>query len=148
MSRILVVEDDKLSRRLLHVVLEHAGHEVVESATVLDALGCIRQSLPDIIVTDLRLPDGRGEALLATVRAMPGATDVLVMVVTASAMVGERERLVALGFDAYASKPVNLDAFDRAVDELAATARLRSRAREEARVAPRSNSVPPGSKRS
>ena len=116
MSRILVVEDNELSARLFRDVLKYRGHDVIEAASLAQARARLSESLPDLVLTDLRLPDGGGDQLLREIRSDPARAHLTVIVVTASAMGGDRERILALGFDGYVSKPLNLTSFERDVD--------------------------------
>ena len=125
MSRILVLEDNEINARLFRDVLTYRGHLVIEARTVAEARAQLAQSLPDLVLTDLRLPDGGGDQLLREIRADPARAHLVVVVVTASAMGGDATRIVALGFDGYVSKPINLSAFERAVDDFLALAAKR-----------------------
>jgi DNA-binding response OmpR family regulator len=66
--RILVVEDHEGSRAAIRRILAQIGYEVITAETVSAGLFAL-ESLPSIILLDLRLPDGRGEAILEKVRA-------------------------------------------------------------------------------
>ena len=108
MSRILVIEDNEMNRWLMRDVLVHGSHEVICAVGVETARARLGEATPDLVLTDLRMADGSGEDLLAEIRGDPALAFVPVVVVTASAMAGDRERLMALGFDGYVSKPINV----------------------------------------
>jgi CheY-like chemotaxis protein len=116
-ARILVVEDNQPNRLLIRCLLELRGHEVVEAETVAEARSLLRPR-PQVILTDYALPGERGDALLATVRGDRELASTPVVVVTASAMIGDRERLLSVGFDAYVSKPIDTKRFGPFVDTL------------------------------
>jgi CheY-like chemotaxis protein len=116
MSRILVVEDNEFSARLMRDVLSFRGHEVVEASTLEAARALLHDADPDLILTDLRLPDGTGDELLRAVREDPKTAALPVVVVTASVLESEREQIVAQGFDGYVTKPINLTTFERDLD--------------------------------
>ena len=59
------------------------------------------------MLLDLRLPDIDGQAALRVLRADPGTAGLVVVVVTSAAMAGDRERLLAAGFDGYLAKPID-----------------------------------------
>jgi CheY-like chemotaxis protein len=105
--RILVVEDDERSRRLLRDVLTYHGYAVEEAQTGEEALRAARLALPDAALLDIQLPGLNGFELLAALRGLPGA-DFPVLAVTASVMDHDRKRILAAGFDAYVAKPVNI----------------------------------------
>jgi signal transduction histidine kinase len=103
--RILVVEDDPYSERLVRQALEHRGHQVLQASSLMEAKAALEKE-PALILTGISLPGGMGELFLEEVRRHPVLHDVPVLALTALAMQGERERLLAAGFDGYLSKPV------------------------------------------
>lgn len=115
-ARILVVEDNPLNRRLVQAILVHRGHEVLEATTVDEGLAAARARPPDVAVIDIQLPGGGGERLLREIRATPALARLPCVAVTAFAMHGDRERLLAAGFDAYVSKPIDTAAFGPLVE--------------------------------
>jgi len=109
MSRILLVEDNELNRELLRTMLETAGYEVEEAANGMEAMAMLERRLPALIVTDMQMPLMSGAALLQAVRRQPHLAKIKVLVVSAFAMRGDRERALAQGFDGYLTKPVQKD---------------------------------------
>lgn len=105
-KRILVVEDDEKSRRLLRDVLTWHGFTVVEARTGEDALEAVRESPPDAALLDIQLPGLDGFEVLKALRGLGARVPVLA--VTASAMDHDRRRILDAGFDAYVAKPVNI----------------------------------------
>jgi signal transduction histidine kinase len=120
--RILIVEDDPASRRLLHAVLAPAGYQISE-ATTFDEARAHLQDGPQLVVADLQFPGGGGAALIAEIRRAPALADIPVIVLTAHAMSGDRERLLAAGFDQYLSKPLVRSELLKLVSTLLAEAR-------------------------
>jgi CheY-like chemotaxis protein len=108
---VLVVEDNVINRSLLRDLLVYGGHEVWEAGGVHQALERLEHGVPDIALLDIQIPGGGGEALLDRIRADPRTTTLKVVAVTALAMPGDRERLLAAGFDAYVSKPIDTREF-------------------------------------
>jgi two-component system cell cycle response regulator DivK len=115
-GRILLVEDNSLNRRLVRDLLEYRGHEVVEAITADEARQRLREK-PDLVLMDLQIPGGSGEAVLGEIRADEQLRRLPVIAVTATAMAGDRERLLAAGFDAYLSKPIDTRTFGPVVEE-------------------------------
>ena len=107
-SRILVVEDDEKSRRLLVDVLGHHGYEV--TAVESGELGLERSTfrLPDAVLLDIQLPGISGFEVLWRLRQLEGGSRVPILAVTASVMDNDRRRIMDAGFDAYVPKPVNI----------------------------------------
>lgn len=107
-ARIMIVEDMPYNMELMSYLLEVRGHEVVPAGDGRTALELSAASPPpDLVVMDLQLPDMSGEEVMAALRGRPGMAQVPYVAVTALAMVGDRDRLLAAGFDAYVSKPLD-----------------------------------------
>lgn len=107
-SRILVVEDDEKSRRLLVDVLGHHGYEVTAVDTGERGLESSTGGLPDAVLLDIQLPGINGFEVLWRLRQMAGGERVPILAVTASVMDHDRRRIMEAGFDAYVPKPVNI----------------------------------------
>lgn len=119
MSSILIVEDNPMNRMLVRDILAHRGHETREACNVAEAESILREAdVPDIVLLDVQIPGGGGEAVLRAMRADPRYAEVPIVAVTAFAMSGDRERLLAAGFDAYVSKPIDTRVFGPTVESL------------------------------
>jgi two-component system, cell cycle response regulator DivK len=106
---ILVVEDNDKNMKLLRDVLTATGHDVLEASTGEQALALAREHAPGLILMDIQLPDMNGVEALGRLRADPNTASIPVLAVTAQAMKGDRERFIGEGFDAYLSKPIDID---------------------------------------
>lgn len=111
MSLILLVEDVADNRALARYLLEAAGLEVVEAQTGQEALDLAATRRPDLILMDLQMPGMDGWEAARRLQADPATADIPVLAVTAHAMTGDRERVLAAGFAAYISKPIDLTNF-------------------------------------
>jgi DNA-binding response OmpR family regulator len=107
-KRILVVEDDEKSRRLLTDVLGFHGFDVCAVPNGEDGLADARLCAPDAALLDIQLPGINGFDVLARLRAESRTARMPVIAVTASVMDHDRKKILAAGFDAYVSKPVNI----------------------------------------
>ena len=116
MSRILVVEDHPLNRRLVRDILEFHGHEVVEAHDVPQAHAQLNEHRVELVLLDIQIPGGGGEVVLRTIRNDPTISNLPVVAVTAAAMSGDRARLLAIGFDGYISKPIETKTFASVVE--------------------------------
>ncbi len=106
-GRILVVEDDQNSALLLQDFLRALGCQVAHSADGTHFLEQIQTFEPDLILLDVQLPNGlTGLDLLATLRQTPKWQSLPVVMVTAMAMRGDRERCLEAGATDYLSKPI------------------------------------------
>ena len=68
---------------------------------------------PDLVLLDIRMPGMDGYEVAAAIREQPGLEHTRIVAVTASAMVGDRERIAAAGFDGYIQKPIDPETFIR-----------------------------------
>lgn len=118
MSVILIVEDNPMNRDLLRDILEDRGHSILEAADVSQAERLLGGPPPDIVLLDVLIPGGGGEAVLRAIRARPALVLVPVVAVTAFAMAGDERRLLDAGFDAYISKPIDTRVFGATVERL------------------------------
>jgi len=107
-KRILVVEDDEKSRRLLVDVLGYHGFEVIAAESGEGGVEAVAGALPDAALLDIQLPGISGFRVLELLRARQGSAPIPILAVTASVMDTDRARILAAGFDAYVPKPVNI----------------------------------------
>ena len=107
--RILHVEDEVLNRSLVRAILERAADPRLRSAIVdeapniVGARSLLAQHWPDVVLLDVRLPDGNGLDLLREIRADGGSMHVVVM--SASVLASERGEAIRAGCDAFVGKP-------------------------------------------
>jgi two-component system cell cycle response regulator DivK len=112
---VLIVDDNEKNLRLARDVLRHAGLRTIEAMTGVEGVRLAAVHLPDVIVMDVRLPDLAGPAALVELRGEPRTAGIPIVAVTSSAMMGDRERLLAAGFDGYLEKPINVKEFAQQV---------------------------------
>lgn len=105
MKRIAVVEDNPDNRLLVRALLEEA-YEISEFETGVEAVDGLIDDEPDLILLDISLPEMDGTEVLVWIRGQEGLKDTPVVALTAHAMAGDREKYLALGFDAYLTKPI------------------------------------------
>ncbi|MEO6714693.1 MAG: response regulator, partial [Mycobacteriales bacterium] len=100
-------------------LLQAAGHEVLTAEDAATGIALARDQLPDLVLMDLGLPDMDGWQALREIRSDPGpAATLRVVAFTAHAMMGDRERALAAGFDDYLSKPIDFATFATSVKDL------------------------------
>ena len=112
---ILIVEDNENNRMLVRDVLQSRGYQTAETDNAEEGLRLARASRPALILMDIQLPGMNGMDALKLLRADAATRDIPVMAVTASAMTHDRQKIMAAGFDAYQSKPINVREFVEAV---------------------------------
>ena len=116
---VVVVEDNARSRRLVRDLLELNGFLPVEAESAEEGLTAVRSCAPCLVLLDIQLPGMDGEEALRELRADPTTAGIPTVAVTAYAMRGDEERLLALGFDGYFAKPIDTRTFvDQLVDLL------------------------------
>jgi two-component system cell cycle response regulator len=108
---ILVVEDNPASLELMTYLLTAFGHRVRSAPDGEAALEAARRRPPDLIVCDVHLPRLDGYELARRLKDDPALRGVPLVAVTALAMVGDREKLLAAGFDSYLAKPIDPETF-------------------------------------
>lgn len=108
---LLIVEDNPLNAELLRDILRYRGYRTLESTTAAEGLRIARECLPDLVLMDVRLPDMSGVEAVGRLRADPALRHIPVIAVTASAMKGDVESIMAAGFDAFEAKPFSLKPF-------------------------------------
>ncbi len=117
MSRtILLVEDNERNRKLVRTILEFRGHVVVECGDGEAALPLAREHRPALVLMDIQLPRLDGIGALRQLRADPDTASIPVIAVTASVTPGERDRVVAAGFNGYISKPIDVATFGEMIE--------------------------------
>lgn len=107
--RILVVEDDPLSRELLCDWLEAEGYEVLSATDLRAAMAMVEAEPPQAVLLDVRLGDEDGLSLAAWMRGRAKFQSIPIIAVTAHAMLTEQERILQAGCNTCVSKPVDFN---------------------------------------
>lgn len=111
MTLILLVEDDPAIRAICQVTFERArlgplpGVRYVDARDLVEARALIDLESPDLIVVDVRLPDGNGLDLIRELRGSPDYSAVKVIIASASVLAAERDTALAAGADRFLAKP-------------------------------------------
>jgi two-component system, cell cycle response regulator DivK len=105
MTTLLIVEDNDLNLKLARTILQGAGYTLLEATNAEDGLALARQHRPPVVLMDIHLPGMDGMAALQILRTEEATRAAKVLAITASAMRGDRERILSAGFDGYVSKP-------------------------------------------
>jgi DNA-binding response OmpR family regulator len=108
MAKVLVVEDDPAILANLSRFLRLEGFEVVAAANGAEGLRAVSKHRPDLVVSDLRMPEMDGETLLGALRTDPLYARLPVIFLTASADRAERDAKLKLGASDYLVKPLDL----------------------------------------
>jgi CheY-like chemotaxis protein len=108
---ILVVEDNPDNMSLMVYLLRTHGYEPLQAVDGAEGVRAATEALPDLILLDLRMPQMGGYEAAGLIRDCPELEKTRVVAVTASAMIDERKRIAAAGFDGYIGKPITAEAF-------------------------------------
>ena len=111
MARILVIEDNPANMELMTYLLRAFGHTVLEATDGSQGQRAALESRPELIVCDLQLPLMDGYEVARTLKADPALRTVPLIAVTAYAMVDDRQKALAAGFDGYIPKPIAPESF-------------------------------------
>jgi CheY-like chemotaxis protein len=114
--KILVVEDNEITRKLLRVTLRSASYDMLEAADGRSALAMAARERPDLVLQDLKLPDMDGVDLVRQLRELPGCADVPVLAVSGFISRMEEARAVGGLFDEFLVKPVQPSELIRIVE--------------------------------
>ena len=107
--RVLVVDDEQDSIDAVRLVLVASGATVFEAHDGAEGLEVFERERPNIVLSDLSMPGMDGWEMLKKIRASEGgAGSVVVIALTAHAMISDRERVLEAGFDGYMSKPITM----------------------------------------
>jgi CheY-like chemotaxis protein len=106
--RVLVVEDERDTRELIVAALERCSARVSAAGSSAEAFGQLRGAPPDLIVSDIAMPDEDGYSFIRRVRALPAAEggSAPALAITAGAAPSDRARALGAGFQSYLAKPV------------------------------------------
>lgn len=107
--KILIVDDDKTTRKLLSFYLKGSGFEVVTAENGLDALEKLGMDEINLVMTDLNMPYMDGIELVKTLKSDPNTAQIPIIMVTTEADINEQNRALAAGANAYITKPVTAD---------------------------------------
>ena len=109
-KNILLVDDDSRNIFALTAVLKSKGFVVTSAQTATEGLKILESDKGiNIVLMDIMMPDMDGYEAIAQIRSNPSVCGIPVIAVTAQAMVGDREKVLEAGADAYISKPVDVD---------------------------------------
>jgi len=115
-ARILYVEDDPSSARLVQRILEAEGFDVRIATDGIAAMEAARQLRPDLILMDINISGLDGYEVTTRLRALEELRDVPIVAVTAATLKGDRERALIAGCDGYIPKPIDVDRFPQQVE--------------------------------
>jgi two-component system cell cycle response regulator DivK len=115
---IVVVDDEFDSLTVAKRILEFHGAAVYTAETGVEGLALIKSVLPRLVISDLSMPEMDGSSMLNHLREHEPTRDIPVIALTAHAMMGDRERVLAAGFNSYLTKPINAGTFTQCLVDI------------------------------
>lgn len=113
--RLLVVDDEPLLRRIIVLEFERRGWEIVEASGAFEAHALLQKSSFELIISDVRMPQGNGVHLLEAIRLLPGQRPVVVLMSGYSEVI--EYQAFRLGAAALYTKPFEIKVFADQVEE-------------------------------
>jgi two-component system, cell cycle response regulator DivK len=117
-KKVLVVDDNPVSRELIREVLDSPDLQILEAADGKEALQRISEEVPDLVLLDIRMPVYSGYDVLRRVKGDPRLNRIFVLAFTAFAMREDRQKALAAGFDGYVTKPINAADLRKQIESL------------------------------
>lgn len=115
-GRILVIEDNPQNLELMTYLLQAFGYTTLTAANGEEGLAIVRQEMLDLIICDVHLPKMDGHEVARKLKKDPMYRRIPLVAVTALAMVGDRDKVLASGFDGYIDKPIQPEEFVKQVE--------------------------------
>lgn len=115
---VLVVEDNPDNMITVKALLAEDYYTVIEAVDGITGIKMAKEQRPHLILMDIALPGMDGIEAFKTIRNIAHLQHIPVIALTASAMTSDRESILAHGFDAYISKPINDQLFFRSIHEV------------------------------
>jgi len=109
--RILIAEDEEMTRMILEMILKQAGHQVVVAADGLQALSEFRKEPFPVVFSDWQMPSMCGLTLCKEIRKIQGADKPLIVMITAERGEKKRQEAISAGVDDLITKPVDVEDF-------------------------------------
>ena len=106
--KIIVVDDEPDSLDILTLLLEQEGAELIPVTSAQEALEAFNQSTPDLIISDIGMPDTDSYTLIAQIRALPARKNIPAIALTAYAGEIDIQRTIDAGYQKHLAKPIDV----------------------------------------
>jgi CheY-like chemotaxis protein len=128
-NAILIVDDNPVNMKLIRILLAGEGYDIRTASDANEALAVLREFRPGLILMDIQLPGIDGLELTRRLKAAPATRDIPILGLTAYAMKGDEERILAAGCDGYIPKPINTRTLPKFIRECLERSAMKSAAR-------------------
>jgi signal transduction histidine kinase len=115
-AKVLYIEDDNASQRLVQRLLGSYGYQVFVANDGLQGVSLAREVRPDIILMDINLPQIDGRSITTRLRGLPNFADLPIVALTANNSPGHRELALAAGCTGFLTKPIDVDLFPEQIE--------------------------------
>jgi len=115
-ARILAIDDNPDNLELMRYLLEAFGYPALTACDGSSGVALVERERPDLVLCDVQLPDIDGYEVVRRIRNHPELSELVVVAVTALAMVGDRAKVLAAGFNGYLPKPIDPVTFMRQIE--------------------------------
>ena len=116
MATILFVDDDPLTLETLKRSVEILGHQAVLASTGEQARNLVLEQPPDLIMTDMNLADTDGLSLIKSLKQLPAAAGIPIIILSASPEVDAGEMSLNAGAEEFLAKPIRLDLLQSVIE--------------------------------
>ena len=123
MAKILIAEDERDIRDLIAFTLKFAGYDIVTANNGEEAVQLTKQELPDLVITDVRMPKMTGYEACKQIKADPATHHIPVVFLSAKGQEAEVQTGLDSGADEYLLKPFAPDQLTRKVADILAAAK-------------------------
>lgn len=113
---ILIVDDNPVNLKLIRVLLAGEGYDVLTAGDAEEAMRVLKESSPHLILMDVQLPGIDGLELTRRLKADPVTRGIKILGLTAYAMKGDKEKILAAGCDGYIAKPIDTRALPGVIE--------------------------------
>ncbi|MDO8932656.1 MAG: response regulator [Rhodocyclaceae bacterium] len=120
-AQVLVVEDTPANMKLVSMLLGKAGYRVLQANNAGDGIALAREYAPDLILMDIQLPGMDGLEATRLLKQDAATRSIRVIALTAFAMKGDEEKMMAAGCDGYIAKPIQYRSFLDTVERMLAS---------------------------
>lgn len=110
-AQVLVVEDTPANMKLVCMLLAKAGYRVLQADNAADGIALARAHQPELVLMDIQLPGMDGLTATRVLKEDAATCRIKVVALTAFAMKGDEERIIASGCDGYIAKPIQYQHF-------------------------------------
>lgn len=117
-KKILIVEDNEMNMKLFCDVVTLCGFETISLRSGVSAIETALAQKPDLILMDIQLPEISGIDLIESLKQHNELQHIPIIAITAFAMKGDEEKIIAAGAERYLSKPICVQGLQEAIESL------------------------------